>query len=44
VLSGRPPPRKLITHEFKLEDMMKACDTFGNAAREKALKVIVRAG
>ena len=44
VLSGRLEPRKLITHEFKLEDMMKAYDTFGNAAREKALKVIVRAG
>jgi len=44
VLSGRLQPKKLITHEFKLEEMMKAYDTFANAAREKALKVIVRAG
>ena len=44
VLSGRLQPRKLITHEFKLEEMMKAYDTFGNAAKEKALKVILRAG
>jgi len=44
VLSGKLQPKKLITHEFKLEDLMKAYDTFGNAAKEKALKVIVRAG
>ena len=41
--SGTLQPRKLITHEFKLAEMMKAYDTFGNAAREKALKMIVRA-
>ena len=44
VLSGRLQPKKLITHEFKLDDVMKAYDTFGNAAKEKALKVILRAG
>jgi alcohol dehydrogenase len=44
VLSGRLQPRKLITHEFGLEETMKAYDTFGNAAAEKALKVILRAG
>jgi alcohol dehydrogenase len=43
VAAGRVSPRKLITHEFALGDMMKAYDTFANAAREKALKVIVRA-
>ncbi len=43
VLADRVRPRKLITHEFKLDDMMKAYDTFQNAAKEKALKVIVRA-
>jgi alcohol dehydrogenase len=43
VVSGRLQPRKLITHEFRLEEFMKAYDVFGNAAREKALKVIVRA-
>ena len=44
VISGRLQPKKLITHEFQLGDAMKAYDTFGNAAREKALKVILRAG
>ncbi len=43
VLSGRLAPRKLITNEFKLDEMMKAYDTFGDAAKERALKVIVRA-
>jgi alcohol dehydrogenase len=32
---------KLITHHFKLSDINNAYDTFGNAAREKALKVIL---
>ena len=44
VLAGKLQPRSLITHEFRLEELMKAYDTFGNAAREKALKVLVRAG
>ena len=44
VLSGRLQPRKLITHEFRLDELMKAYDVFGNAAKEKALKVILRAG
>ncbi|WP_159470261.1 zinc-dependent alcohol dehydrogenase family protein [Dyadobacter sp. 3J3] len=34
-------PKKLITHHFKLSDIMEAYDTFGNAAEEKALKVIL---
>lgn len=42
VISGRLDPRKLITHEFKLDDLMKAYDTFGDAAKEKALKVLIR--
>lgn len=44
VLAGRLKPRRLITHEFKLDEMMKAYDTFADAAKEKALKVILRAG
>ncbi len=44
VASGRLKPAQLITHEFKLDDLMKAYDTFGNAAQEKALKVIIRMG
>ena len=42
VLSGRLKPKRLITHEFALDDMMKAYDTFGDAANAKALKVIIR--
>jgi alcohol dehydrogenase len=41
VQSGRLQPAKLITHRFALADVMKAYDTFGNAAREGALKVIL---
>jgi alcohol dehydrogenase len=43
VMSGKLQPNKLITHTFKLEDVMKAYDTFGNAGKEKALKVLMRA-
>lgn len=41
VRSGKLQPRRLITHHFALNEIMKAYDTFGNAAREKALKVIL---
>ena len=41
VLSGKLEPKQLITHHFDLKDIMKAYDTFGNAAKEKALKVIL---
>ncbi len=41
VLSGKLKPKQLITHHFNLKDIMKAYDTFGNAAKEKALKVIL---
>lgn len=41
VLSGKLQPEKLITHRFKLSEIMKAYDTFGNASEEKALKVIL---
>lgn len=42
VAAGRLQPTKLITHRFVLDDFLKAYDTFGNAANEKALKVIVK--
>ena len=32
---------QLITHHFKMDEIMKAYDTFENAAKEKALKVII---
>ena len=41
VLSGKLQPEKLVTHRFALNEIMKAYDTFGNAAKEKALKVIL---
>jgi alcohol dehydrogenase len=34
-------PKKLITHHFKLDQVIEAYETFGNAAKEKALKVIL---
>ena len=43
VLSGRLQPKKLITHEYQLADMMKAYDTFGDAGNQRALKVLLRA-
>jgi len=44
VVAGKLQPKKLITHAFRLEELMKAYDTFGNAANEKALKVLLAAG
>ena len=41
VSSGKVDPNKLITHHFKLSEILKAYNTFGNAAKEKALKVIL---
>lgn len=40
---GKLDPKKLITHTFKLGDVMRAYDTFGNASKEKALKVLLKA-
>jgi alcohol dehydrogenase len=36
-------PKQLITHRFKLADILEAYETFGNAAKTKALKVILEA-
>jgi len=41
VMSGRLQPKQLITHRFPLDEILSAYDTFGNAAREHALKVIL---
>ena len=41
VMSGKVQPKQLITHHFALKDIMQAYDTFGNAMKERALKVIV---
>ena len=41
VQSDKIQPKQLITHHFRLDQIMEAYDTFGNAANEKALKVIL---
>jgi alcohol dehydrogenase len=41
VQSKRIDATQLITHHFKLGDILKAYDTFGKAAETKALKVII---
>lgn len=43
VQSQKLDAKKLITHRFKLEQIIEAYKTFGNAANEKALKVILEA-
>ena len=44
VLSGKLQPNQLVTPRFEMKDIMKAYDTFGNAEREGALKVILTNG
>ncbi|WP_374719205.1 zinc-dependent alcohol dehydrogenase family protein [Parageobacillus toebii] len=41
VESKKLKPEQLITHRFAFSDIMKAYEVFGNAAKEKALKVII---
>jgi len=43
VRSRKIDPKLLITHRFKLDDILDAYETFGNAAKTKALKVIIEA-
>ncbi|MDR3476360.1 MAG: zinc-dependent alcohol dehydrogenase family protein [Devosia sp.] len=43
VQSGKIDPTRLITHRFKLGQILDAYDTFGRAAETKALKVIIEA-
>jgi alcohol dehydrogenase len=44
VRSGKLQPSKLVTHRFAMNDIMKAYDTFANAAKEGALKVVLTNG
>jgi alcohol dehydrogenase len=39
--SRKIDPKQLITHHFKFDQMLAAYDTFGSAAKTKALKVII---
>jgi len=41
--TGKVNPGKLVTHRFKLDEILEAYEVFGNAAREKAMKVILNA-
>lgn len=43
VQSGKIDPKQLITHRFKLDQILEAYDTFARAATTQALKVIVSA-
>ncbi len=36
-------PKQLITHRFKLDRILEAYDTFGHAAKTRALKVLIEA-
>src|SRR5450631_3924299 len=44
VRSGKLQPSKLVTHRFAMNDIMKAYDTFANAAKQGALKVVLTNG
>lgn len=41
VASGKIIPSRLISHHFKLGEVMQAYEVFGNAAKEKAMKIIL---
>ena len=41
VESKKLQPEKLVSHRFDYSDMMNAYEVFANAAKEKALKVII---
>jgi len=41
ITSGKLNPEKLITHRFKLSEIEKAYEVFGNPVKEQAMKVII---
>jgi alcohol dehydrogenase len=41
VESGRVEPAGLVTHRFKLDEIEKAYDIFGEAAKEQAIKMLL---
>lgn len=43
VESGNLPSEKMGTHTFRLDEVEKAWEVFANAAREQALKVVLKA-
>ena len=40
--SGRLDAKKLVSHRFQLPEVMKAYDTFANAAKQHAIKVVLK--
>ena len=42
VQSGRLDAKTLVSHRFELSEIMKAYDTFRNASKEHALKVVLK--
>lgn len=42
VESGRLDAKKIISHRFELSEILKAYDTYANAAKEHALKVVIK--
>lgn len=42
VQSGRIAAKKLVSHRFELSEIIKAYDTFANASKQRALKVVIR--
>ncbi len=42
--SKKIDPKLLITHRFKLDGVLDAYETFGNAAKTRALKVLIEVG
>jgi len=42
VQSGRLDAKKLVSHRFDLQEIIKAYDTFANAAKERAVKVVIK--
>ncbi|WP_338803502.1 zinc-dependent alcohol dehydrogenase family protein [Xenorhabdus griffiniae] len=43
VQSGKIAPEKLVTHHYPLSEIETAYEIFGNAAQEKALKIVLSA-
>lgn len=43
VVSKKVEPEKLVTHRFSFSEILKAYEVFGNAAKEKAIKVLISA-
>jgi len=41
VETGKLQPGKLVTHRFALDDILEAYETFGDAAKHSALKVVL---